>query len=337
MGAPELFARLSLADARSAAQGKWLLIDFTAEWCAPCQHMDKTTWVDPQVMAWMKEKAIAVQIDVDHDPAARQFGIQAMPTVVALRDDAEVDRIIGARSPAQLLEWLGGLEQGKTELDRAREGIGDDLAARFKLGQTLLMRGATDEAMEQFMWLWDNALRIEPAWVGVRHSYLIRAMDQAAGASAGARATLTALRDAAPRGSHDWRSLNNALKDSARTLAWFDETKAAGGAVDDAHDVRELLRAYGRWKDLGELVKKPVEQLVQLFQNLERMDTAAIPPEMLGPLRDHLRDSTRTEAAHLLRALKAAGREDDARAVAEEARRRDPSEAMSAALNAMAG
>src|SRR5581483_2471088 len=103
MSRPELFADLSLQDARAAAKGKWLFIDFTAEWCGPCKHMDQTTWVDAKVAGWMKEHAVAVQIDVDHDPAAKDFGIKAMPTVVAMRGDAEVDRIVGARTASQLL------------------------------------------------------------------------------------------------------------------------------------------------------------------------------------------------------------------------------------------
>jgi thioredoxin-like negative regulator of GroEL len=332
MSRPAVFSELSLTDARAAAQGKWLIIDFTAEWCGPCKHMDKTTWIDPAVVAWLKKRAVAVQIDVDHDPIASDFGVKAMPTVVAMKGTSEVDRIIGARSPAQLLEWLEGLEQGKTDLDRAREGVGDDLHRRKQLAQTLLMRGAIDEAMVELTWLWQNALRIDPSWVGVRHSYLVSDLQQAADRSQRARASLRALRDGAERGSRDWRSLNQALRDEAKTLAWFDETRAAGQKPPDVHDVRELLREHGRWKDLGELTAEPLKKLEQSFQLIEETLKGPLPEEQRAGIADYMRTSARSEAADLVRALKAAGRTDEAKAVADEARRRDASPEMRAAL-----
>jgi thiol-disulfide isomerase/thioredoxin len=332
MSRPDLFADLSLHDAREAAKGKWLFIDFTAEWCGPCQHMDKTTWVDAKVVAWMKEHAVAVQIDVDQDPVAKEFGIKAMPTVVALRNDAEVDRIVGARSPSQLLEWVDGLERGKTDLDRTREGVGDDLMGRFQLAQTLLMRGAIDDSMEQLKWLWDNALRIEPAWIGVRHSFLMNLMAQAADASSKARATLNGMRDAAARGSRDWRILNQALRDNERTLAWFDEARAQGLPVKDEPDLRQLLRAHARWKDLGELITKPLELLKNVLDSIDELKQQQVPEEMRERLREHLRQDARSQAAHITRALKAAGRNDDALAVIAEAKRRDDSAEMASAL-----
>lgn len=332
MSRPAVFSELSLTDARAAAQGKWLIIDFTAEWCGPCKHMDKMTWVDPAVVAWLKKRAVAVQIDVDHDPIASDFGVKAMPTVVAMKGMSEVDRIIGARSPAQLLEWLEGLEQGKTDLDRTREGVGDDLMKRMQLAQTLLLRGAADEAMGELAWLWENALRVDPAWVGVRHSFLINTMQQAADMSQKARGSLRTMRDAAERGSHDWRSLNEALRDAAKTLAWFDEVKATGGPLQDQHDVRELLREHGRWKDLGELVAKPLEQLKQTFARIDEVANEKLPADQRAGIAEYLRTSARSEAADLVRALKAAGRDDDAKAVADEARRRDPSPELRAAL-----
>jgi thiol-disulfide isomerase/thioredoxin len=335
MSRPAVFSDLSLTDARVAAQGKWLVIDFTAEWCGPCKHMDATTWVDPKVAAWLQQHAIAVQVDVDHDPIATDFGVKAMPTVVAMKGNSEVDRIIGARSPSQFLEWLEGLAHGKTDLDRTREGVGNDLMKRMQLAQTLMLRGAADEAMGELKWLWENALSVDPAWVGVRHSFLINTMEQAADMSQKARAALKSMRDAAERGSHDWRSLNEALRDSLKTLAWFDETKAQGGRLQDQHDVRELLREQGRWKDLGELVASPLDQLKQSFQRIDALANEKLPPDQRAGIAEYLRTSARREAADLVRALKAAGRNDDARAVADEAFQRDGSPEMRAALDAV--
>jgi thioredoxin 1 len=62
-----VFQSESFAEARTRAQsaGLWLIVDATAEWCAPCKQMDASTWRDAEVVRWIEANAIAVQIDVD--------------------------------------------------------------------------------------------------------------------------------------------------------------------------------------------------------------------------------------------------------------------------------
>ena len=104
---PEIFADMTYPQAREAAKGKLLLVDATATWCPPCQAMERETWPDPELTAWMKERGLAVQVDVDQDAAsAKALGIRAMPTMILFRDGQELARTEGGMSAPDLLNWL---------------------------------------------------------------------------------------------------------------------------------------------------------------------------------------------------------------------------------------
>src|SRR6476659_3119569 len=103
---PALFSDLEFATAleRATAERKILLVDATAAWCGPCQMMDRTTWVDPAVIAWLHDRTLAIQIDVDAEKeVARQLRIEAMPTIIAFIEGKEFDRVVGAKKPKDLL------------------------------------------------------------------------------------------------------------------------------------------------------------------------------------------------------------------------------------------
>jgi len=76
--------------------------------------MDRTTWRDEKVVAWLAANAIAVQLDVDEEQdLAAKLNIEAMPTVIALKEGGpEFDRIIGYRRPAEFLTWAEAIARG---------------------------------------------------------------------------------------------------------------------------------------------------------------------------------------------------------------------------------
>ena len=158
---PSIFRELSFdtAQAAAAAEKKWLLVDFTAQWCAPCKHMDATTWRESSVVQWISEHAVAIQIDVDSDPVAKRFGIRSMPTFVVLDGGKELDRSSGGRPAAKLLQWLEALRAGRTELDSIREEAKTSLQARMQLSRVLAGRGEGDAAATEALWLWTTGSR----------------------------------------------------------------------------------------------------------------------------------------------------------------------------------
>lgn len=78
-----------------------VLIDFWADWCAPCIALE------PIVEEISEERADALtvaRVNIIEEPAtAVRFGVTSIPTLLIVRDGAVVQRIPGARPKRALL------------------------------------------------------------------------------------------------------------------------------------------------------------------------------------------------------------------------------------------
>ncbi len=83
-----------------------VLVDFWAEWCAPCRI------TAPVLEDLARDKAgqiKIVKVNVDHNPAtAEQFNIRSIPTLILFKNGQAVETLVGAMSKDALLERLGG-------------------------------------------------------------------------------------------------------------------------------------------------------------------------------------------------------------------------------------
>lgn len=80
---------------------KVVLIDFYATWCGPC----KTLKPRLKEVANENENIKVVEIDVDRcTELSEQYGIQAMPTLVVVKNGEEVRRSVGLISKQKVLE-----------------------------------------------------------------------------------------------------------------------------------------------------------------------------------------------------------------------------------------
>jgi thioredoxin 1 len=85
-------------------QGKWLLINYWAEWCGPCKMIAP---ILDEVSATYEGKLQIAKMNVDENrdiPA--KFGIRGIPTLMIFKSGQLAATKVGAMSKAQLLAFI---------------------------------------------------------------------------------------------------------------------------------------------------------------------------------------------------------------------------------------
>ena len=81
-----------------------VLVDFWAEWCAPCRKLHPTL---ETLAEELDGQLKIVQVDVQAEQAlAMRYGVMNIPTLILFKNGEEVKRIIGNRSKKRLLKDL---------------------------------------------------------------------------------------------------------------------------------------------------------------------------------------------------------------------------------------
>ena len=90
-----------------AGAGETVLLDFSAEWCAPCRKMEP-------VVARLQADGVPVRrINIDREPQiARQYHVVSIPCFVMLVDGREVNRVNGLTNYDQLRQMVAGASHG---------------------------------------------------------------------------------------------------------------------------------------------------------------------------------------------------------------------------------
>ncbi|HUU92306.1 MAG TPA: thioredoxin [Phycisphaerae bacterium] len=95
---------LELTDANFAAEIEQAdgvcLVDFWAEWCAPCQMVGP---IVEELAAEYEGKVKVGKVDSDaHRETAGKFGITAIPSLILFKDGKEVKRFVGVTAKDDL-------------------------------------------------------------------------------------------------------------------------------------------------------------------------------------------------------------------------------------------
>jgi putative thioredoxin len=143
-----------------------VVVDLWATWCQPCKQLSP-------VLERLAEEGggtwILAKIDVDANPRiAQAFGVQSIPTVIALAGGQPVEAFTGAQPEAQVRRWIEALVDGlRDQLPgiRAKTAAGGDHQVeppedpRFTDAEAALERGDYAEAEAAYQ----RILAAEPA------------------------------------------------------------------------------------------------------------------------------------------------------------------------------
>lgn len=276
LAASEAFHDLSFDKAMEKAkkESKLVFIDFYTTWCGPCKMMDRDTFSNEKVIAWLKEHTVALMVDAERDvELANRFHVTAYPTLVFLKPDGKiVGRVDGYMPPEAFLDEAEGALTGKDPLTRAgekleKEGVNNPMA-RLEYAEALLRNDKAAEALEHYLWCLDHGLEHDPEFKRVRLTYLM--------------SSLARLMQFHPPVRQEVRKRLDAVEKELRANPDRDELAA------ELHAYNQILRQSEKTKDLYTQLKKkrpdarslPGLLLAMLPEMLERRDYDWIYNEM---------------------------------------------------------
>lgn len=175
-----------------------MVVDFWAEWCAPCRALGPT--IEREVAA-LGGRVELKKVNVDHAQGlAGRYRVQSIPAVMAFRDGQVVAEFVGARDAGFIRRWLADLAPSKAkqalehaETDDALEALLDDAevgpAAALKLAERRFDGGTVDEGLALLGRIPPSHALAEKA-EALRRLVVFAADAQAYGGEAKARAVL---------------------------------------------------------------------------------------------------------------------------------------------------
>lgn len=93
---PQGFVLLDNALTRAKSERKPIVLDFSAEWCAPCKRMERTTFADAKVKELL-QRCVLVKIDTDQqEELAQRLGVVGLPDIRFATPDGPGGKIIRA-------------------------------------------------------------------------------------------------------------------------------------------------------------------------------------------------------------------------------------------------
>lgn len=83
---------------------KPVLVDFWAEWCAPCRKVEPLL---EEIATEMDGKVSIVKLNIDENPeTARAYRVMSVPTLTVFKGGRPVNSVAGARPKGDLIRLI---------------------------------------------------------------------------------------------------------------------------------------------------------------------------------------------------------------------------------------
>ncbi|GAA2495249.1 thioredoxin [Winogradskya humida] len=83
---------------------KVVLVDFWAEWCAPCKKVDPLL---AEIAAEMGDRVKIVKLNIDENPeTARAYRVMSVPTLTLFKGGEPVNSVAGAKPKGALVNFI---------------------------------------------------------------------------------------------------------------------------------------------------------------------------------------------------------------------------------------
>jgi len=96
---------------RAQQDDKLLLLEFSADWCMPCEWMKKNTFTDSKLLEYLKDNAIVLDLNIDEFHGfelKQQFDVRFLPTIILLNSKGDI---------LQRIEHSIGADQLKSDIE----------------------------------------------------------------------------------------------------------------------------------------------------------------------------------------------------------------------------
>ena len=91
-------------EAEVLASGTPVVVDFWAEWCAPCRQISPAL---EEIAGEMAGQIKLAKINIDENPnTPSKYGVRAIPTLMLFKDGQVAGTQVGVQPKSRLLDWI---------------------------------------------------------------------------------------------------------------------------------------------------------------------------------------------------------------------------------------